>query len=149
MPWLRKLVMSMRGSGGTSGGVGEFTVGFVLAGLATWLFLDSVIVSTEGRGWVALGMNGMSGGQMGDTVSSGLLFLPFFLGVLSLFVDARRGWAWKLTYGGVAILVIEILSRVRFLFQTRASHLMLMLVLFAAGAGLMIRSYGEKSDSAG
>ena len=94
---------------------------------------------------MALGINGMSNGQMGDTVSSGLLFVPFFLGVLSLFVNSGRGWAWKLTYGGVALIVIETLSRVRFLFQTRASNLMLMLVLFAAGAGLMIRSYDEKS----
>ena len=50
-------------------------------------------------------------------------------------------WAWWLTYAGIAILVVEILSRIHFMFNTKLTHLMGMIVLFAAGCALMFRSY--------
>ena len=135
----------MRGSGGTPGGISEFAVGFVLAGLAVYLFLDSVILST-GIGMIAGGVNGMFGGFIGDTASSGLVFLPFFIGVTALFYDARPRWGWATMYLGIAVIVVEIMSRIRFLIQMRVSHLLGIVVLLAAGTGLMLRSYRDQSS---
>ena len=45
---------------------------------------------------------------------------------------------------GVGILVIEVVSRIRFILEMKLSHLLLMFVAFAAGAGLMIRSYRDE-----
>jgi hypothetical protein len=53
-------------------------------------------------------------------------------------------WAWWLTYLGIAILAVEILSRIRFLLESKLTHLLMMIVLFAAGVGLMLRSCREK-----
>ena len=52
-----------------------------------------------------------------------------------------------LTYLGIGVLAVEILSRIQFLFQTKTTHLLGMIVLFAAGVGLMLRSY--RDDGAG
>jgi hypothetical protein len=49
------------------------------------------------------------------------------------------------------MLVIEILSRIQFFFQMKTTHLLGMIVLFAAGVGLMLRSYrddGSNKDQA-
>ena len=132
----------MRGSGGTPGGLSEFSIGFVLAGLAVYLFLDSVTVST-GIGVFAGGLNGMLGGTIGSTASSGLIFLPFFIGVTALFYNAKQRWGWTTMYLGIAIIVIEILSQIRFLVQMKVSHLLGVIVLLAAGTGLMLRSYRD------
>ncbi len=134
----------MRGSGGTPGGISEFAIGFVLAGLAVYLFLDSVVVST-GMGLLAGGIHSVFGGVMGDTAASGVVFLPFFVGVTALFYDARRRWGWTTMSLGIAIIVIEILSRIRFLIHMKVSHLLGMIVLLAAWTGLMLRSYRDQN----
>jgi uncharacterized protein len=131
----------MRGSGGTEGGIGLFTIGFVVSIVSLFFFFDSVHVTTRGQGLLT-GMlyRGLGEGGFG-TASMGLVFFPFFLGVLALFYDARPAWAWYLMWAGLGILVIEILSQLTFAFNLRASYLLLVLAAFAAGVGLMLRSY--------
>ena len=50
-------------------------------------------------------------------------------------------------YLGIGTLAIEILSRIQFLFQMKTTHLLGMIVLFAAGVGLMLRSYRDDRPS--
>jgi len=137
---------AMRGSGGTEGGVGKFTIGLGLAVLAVYLFFDSVKVSTAGHGLVS-GMLGHGQGGHWETTSMGIIFVPFFIGVVALFYDAKWRWAWGLTFLGIAVLAIEMLSRIRFLLFMKTTHLLGMIVLFSAGIGLMLRSYREKRSS--
>lgn len=138
----------MRGSGGTEGGIGQFALGFGLAVLALYLFFDSVRVSTAPRGALSMWLQAQDGVEPGlwETTSLGLLFVPFFLGVLALFYDARMKWAWGLMWCGLAVLAIEILSRIRFLMSMKLTHFLGMVALFAAGAALMIRSYHDASE---
>ncbi len=130
----------MKGSGGTDGGVGMFLGGLALAVAAIYFFFDSIYVQT-GTGFLSGLMRRGGSGRLLQTTSMGLLFVPFFVGVFSLFVDARRNWAWWLTYLGIAVLAIEILSRIRFEMSIKMTHLLGLIVMFAAGAGLMVRSY--------
>lgn len=132
----------MRGPGGTPGGMKMFVSGMAMAGVATYLFFDSVRVSTVHHGMVSGMIGGRNGGMMGTT-SMGIVFVPFFLGVFSLFVDAKRKWAWGLTYLGIALLAVEVFSRMRFIIDTKLTHMLIMLTLFAAGCALMFRSYRE------
>jgi len=137
----------MRGSGGTNGGVREFFIGLVLAAIGAYLFFDSVRVQTDTHGAITGSIRQMmGGGHLIETTSMGIIFVPFFAGVVALFTDSKRKWAWYLTYIGMAILVIEVLSRIRFFINTKLSHLLGMIVLFAAGAGLMLRSYADRQN---
>lgn len=136
----------MKGSGGTDGGVGQFFFGLAMAVAGVYFFFDSVRVMTGQAGVFSGAMGGGSGrGRMMDTTSMGILFVPFFIGVFSLFVNARRKWAWWLTYLGLGILAIEILSRIRFIIDTKLTHMLGMFVLVAAGCALMFRSYREQA----
>jgi hypothetical protein len=135
----------MKGSGGTYGGFTQFTIGFFLAALATYLFLNSVYLTTVHAGILGRAMGGGHGGW-GETTSMGILFVPLFIALIALFYDARMKWAWWLLYIGLGILVIEIFSRIRFRLEMKVTSLLLMIILFSAGVGLILRSYRDKAN---
>ena len=116
-----------------------------------YFFFDSVRVTTGHSGAFSGAIGGGRGhGRLMDTTSMGILFVPFFIGVFSLFVNAHRKWPWYLTYIGIAILAIEILSRIRFIIDSKLTTLLGMFVLFAAGCAMMFRSYkGDRISSLG
>ena len=139
--------MQMDNVGGTKGGLGTFALGGVLALAAAWFFIDSVRVTSYGRGIV-------SGAFGGGTGSAGIVFFPIFVAIVALFYDATKRWAWGLLALGGAIVVVEILSKLSFWFNLKLSHFMIMLITFAAGLGLMLKSLKEiptppDSDSPG
>jgi uncharacterized protein len=127
--------------GGTEGGTPEFIggAGMVLAGLALYFLFDSVHVGTGGAG---LFTHHVMGGSYGG-VSMGVIFVPFLLGVIMLFYNGASRLGNWLLWLGLAIIVIEILSRVRFVFDMKTSHLLLILGLFGAGVGLMLRAFRQ------
>lgn len=134
----------MKGSGGTEGGLSLFCIGFGMSALALYLFFDSVRATTHIG--VISGMMGRSGqGGMWETTSMGILFVPFIIAVIALFYDVRMKWSWYLLYFGVAVIAIEILSSIRFAMNMKLTHLLGVMVLFAAGVGLILRSYRDTS----
>ena len=132
----------MKGSGGTEGGVAEFLIGLGIAGIAVYLFFDSVRMSAGGYGYVSRWLGAGHGGGW-DTTSMGIVFIPFAIGVFALFVDASKRWAWIVAEIGLALIAVEILSRIRFIVDMKVSHFLIMLVLFLFGCALMFRSYRE------
>jgi membrane-bound ClpP family serine protease len=76
-------------------------------------------------------------------MSTGIVFAPIFLGLVLLFYDAKLKWGWALFYVGLALIMIEILSRIRFQMGMPVSNLLLMLGMIAAGIGMMLRSFRD------
>jgi hypothetical protein len=145
-----------------------FILGGSLFGAGIFLFLNQVMVSGSGAsfgfgrgGGFALrhglgygsGYGGgyglapwdrfWAGGGGGDGV--GLLMIPMGLGVALLFAQTFRRLAWLLIWGSAAALFVGILHSlsVRFM-PTSLWALVTMVVMIAAGGGLMFRSlYGQ------
>jgi hypothetical protein len=135
----------VRGAGGTPGGTWLFFFGLVLAGAGLWFFLSNVHVVTRDVGLFSGAFNrGVFGGGM-PAASTGVIFAPIFIGLVMLFYDAKLKGGWALFYTGLAIIVIEILSRIQFLMQMKTSNLLLMLGMIAAGMGMMLRSFRDGS----
>jgi len=131
----------VRGAGGTPGGTWLFFAGLVLAAAGLWFFLSNVHVVTNPFGMVSgLFSRGVFGGDS-PAMSTGIVFAPIFIGLVLLFYDARWKWGWALFYVGLALIVIEVLSRIQFLMNIRTSNLLLMLGMVAAGIGMMLRSF--------
>lgn len=118
--------------------------GLVLMALGMYLFLDSVRVQSGHFGWVS-GMIGR-GRQGMETTSMGIVFLPFLIGVGVLFFDAAKKWAWWLAGLGLAVIAIEILSRIRFVLDMKTTHLLMILCMVAAGAGMALRAFATGSS---
>lgn len=123
-----------------------FSIGFLLTIGSLYFFLDSVRMTTNGFGFISgLYAHRFSGGM--QTTSMGLIFVPFFLGVVALFYDASKNWAWWLMWFGVSIIGIEILSKIHFYMNVKTTHFMLMVICFAAGCAFMLRSYKQETKN--
>lgn len=118
----------LRNPGGTSGGLGMFLLGFVMAVGGGYLFLDRVTVI--GTSWSLWGMNGF-----------GISLIPLLFGVFFLFVNGRSPIGWVLTLAGLVIIAFGVLSNMNIFFRpTSLFQTLLMLVLLVGGLGLIARS---------
>src|SRR5215204_895331 len=117
-----------RGAGGTSGGVGEFLLGFGMAVAGAYLLTQRVTVSSGY--WTLWGYNAF-----------GLSLLPLLFGTGLLFFNGRSVAGWLLTFAGVVIIFFGIISNLGVYFQsTSLFNTLVMLVLLAGGIGLVARS---------
>ena len=117
--------------GGTSGGIGSFLLGLVMAVAGGYLFLDRVTVA--GTSFRLFGTSGF-----------GLSLVPLLFGVFFLFVNGRSIVGWLLTLAGLVILFFGLLSHLDIFFrQTSLFQTLLMLVLLVGGLGLIVRSLRE------
>jgi hypothetical protein len=117
-----------RGAGGTRGGVGEFLLGLGMSVAGAYLLTQRVTV-TSGY-WTLWGYNAF-----------GLSLLPLLFGIGLLFFNGRSIAGWLLTFAGVVIIFVGIISNLGIYFQpTSLFNTLVMLILLAAGIGLIARS---------
>lgn len=117
-----------QGAGGTSGGVGKFFLGLVMAVAGGYLLTNQVIV-TSGF-WNFFGFSAF-----------GLSLIPFLFGVGILFFNGSSVLGWLLTIAGVVIIFAGILSHLNIYFRpTSLFNTLVMLVLLVGGIGLLARS---------
>ncbi len=116
------------GPGGTSGGLGSFLLGMVLAIAGAYLIMNQVQVTSGYWMW------------WGQT-TFGMTLVPLILGIGLLFFDGRSMAGWILAVGGLVIIFAGILANVHiYLRQTTLFDFLLMAALFVGGLGLMARS---------
>jgi hypothetical protein len=114
-------------------------IGIVLTCLGLWMLFDSVRV-TSGFG-LFTGYMTHSRNWWGMGASTGIIFIPFIAGVIAIFYNFKAKWAYWLTGIGITIVLVEMFSRIRFVFNMKSSHLMLMFAMLAAGLGLCLHGY--------
>jgi predicted membrane channel-forming protein YqfA (hemolysin III family) len=118
----------LRSPGGTSGGLGGFLLGLVMAVAGGYLFIDRVTVLSSP--WELFGMSGYS-----------LSLVPLIFGIFWLFFDGRSILAWLLTVAGIVIIFAGVISHLTFFFRpTSLFNTIVMLVLLFGGLGLIARA---------
>jgi hypothetical protein len=116
------------GPGGTPGGAGMFLLGLAMAIAGIYLIMSQTQVSSYYWRW------------WGDN-TFGLTLIPLMIGVGLLFFNARSIAGWLLAGGGAVIILVGIISNLQLHFrQTSLFSLIVMLVLFVGGLGLMARA---------
>jgi hypothetical protein len=133
--------------GGKEGGEMPYIVGLILIAVGGYLFFDSVRVNSGGAGWISSGISRGRGGFM-QTTSMGIVFVPLLAGIVALTYDSSKKWPWALSGLGIILIAIEILSRIRFVMNTKVTHLILMLGMIAVGAGLIARAVSINKKNA-
>src|SRR4029450_3578231 len=101
--------MSMRGAGGTAGGVGQFFLGLAMAVAGAYLITNQVTVSS--------GFWGYFGAH-----TFGLTLLPLAFGIGMLFFDGKSVIGWVLTIGGAVIIFVGILANLQIYFRATSLH---------------------------
>lgn len=121
----------LRDVGGTSGGLGTFVAGLALSIIGGYLLLQQVDVH---GGYWAWGMGGHGR-------SFGVTLIPLLLGVVILFVNGSSIIGKLLTFGGALVILAGIIANLDIHFRsTSLFNTLVMLVLLAAGIGLILRS---------
>ena len=129
----------MRGAGGTSGGLGQFFIGFIMMCGGFYLLLNSISVSSN----YGFGSRLYSFSAFGSAygITSGMVMIPFIFGVGIIFYNGRNILGWLLTIGSMAALIFGVIASIRFSFKTMSAfELVLILVLAVGGLGLFLRS---------
>ena len=126
----------MKGAGGTSGGIGTFVVGFVMAVAGGWLITNQVTVASGFWSWFG-------------PHTFGLSLLPLAVGAGWLFFDGKSPVGWVLAVAGATIILVGIIANLHIYFEpTSLFNTVVMLVLLAGGLGLMARALRDSSPKA-
>jgi len=125
----------MRGAGGTNGGEWSFLIGLMMMIAGFYLLLSSISIdSSFGFGMRLYGIGGLG-------ITSGMLMIPFIIGVIFIFYDSKNYIGWILSVGTIVALIAGVLARSQFRFnQMSAFDLIVILVLSFGGLGLFLRS---------
>ena len=129
----------MRGAGGTSGGLGQFFIGFIMMCGGFYLLLNAISVSSNfGMGARLYGFSAFGGNY---SITSGLIMIPFIFGVGMIFYNSKNFIGWLLALGSLTGLIFGVISTIRFSFKSMSAFdLIVILVLAMGGLGLFLRS---------
>jgi len=117
----------VRGAGGTSGGIGEFFLGLIMAVAGAYLLTNRVMVVSSF--WSIWGYSGF-----------GLTLVPLIIGIGMLFFNGKSIAGWLLLVVGIVIIIAAILMNLHIYFQpTSLFGTIVMIVLLAGGIGLIFR----------
>jgi uncharacterized protein len=130
-----------RGAGGRPGGVPQFLLGVAMAIGGGYLLLNSLqVVSPFGGRLFGIG---------GFGVTSGMIMIPFIIGVVIIFYDADKWYGWLLAAGSLFALVIGAIASVEFRFERMSAfEFIVVLILLFGGIGLVVRSVGDLDRTA-
>ncbi len=114
--------------GGTSGGLAEFVIGFIMTIAGGYMLISRVIV-TSGF-WNRGGYN-----------TFGLSLVPLIFGIAFVFFNGKSIIGWLLVAISIIVIASGILMNLQIFFQpTSLFNTIIMLVLFAGGIGLIARA---------
>src|SRR5215471_6643841 len=119
---------SMSDVGGTTGGLGEFVLGLVMASIGGYLLTNQVkVVSFYWNFW--------------GTNSFGVGLIPMLIGVGILFWKGRSAIGWLLTIAGALFILAGVIANMNIYYApTSLFNTVLMLVLLVGGVVLIARS---------
>ncbi len=118
----------LKNVGGSSGGLIEFLIGFIMTIAGAYMLISRVIVSSVFWNW-------------GGYNTFGLSLVPMIFGIGIVFFNGRSMIGWLLIGVSIIIIASGILLNLQIYFQpTSLFNTIIMLVLFAGGIGLIARA---------
>lgn len=118
----------------------EFFIGLLLLGVGLFMLSKRVIVSNNFFDW---------GWGIGSFhLSSGTVVIPLIIGVIWYFINNKSIAAKTIIVLGILFIVVAIIMSVRIHFvQTSLFDYILILLISAAGSGLMLRAVFKKNKN--
>ena len=113
----------------------EFFLGVILLGLGLYLLFKKTVVHSSWYSWRLGGLD----------ISSGLMILPFIIGVIWYFYNPKSVIPKLLTVLGVVIVVATMIMSVRITLSAMSLwDYILIIGMSAAGAGLLLKTLFRK-----
>jgi hypothetical protein len=128
--------MSIKGAGGSQGGLGRFFLGLGMFIAGAYLLLSAIQVTNNfyfGYGLFSVG---------GFQITSGIIFIPFMIGVGILFFNSSNIIGWLLAIGSVLLMIIGVISSTHLSLRPMSAFELIMITgLLAGGIGLFFSSF--------
>lgn len=84
-------------------------------------------------------------GGMG--INSGMILIPFLIGIGMLFFNSKNVWGWILAIGSLVLLILGVITSIQFtLAGMSAFDVLIILVLIAGGIGIFLSSFRGAND---
>lgn len=116
------------GVGGTTGGLGEFVLGLLMAVSGAYLLTNQVVVQTGF--WSYFGFS-----------LAGPLLLLLLIGLGLLFFNGRSLPGWALTLLSLILMLVGVIANLQLYFRPASLFFtLIMLALLGGGIGLIARS---------
>jgi len=134
--------LEIKGAGGSEGGIIQFIIGLAMMLGGGYLFLNSIhVMSSFGMGYGLYRMGGMN-------ITSGMVLIPFMIGIAMVFYDSKNYFGWVLAIGSVLALVFGVIATTRFTLSGMSLFdLLMILVLFFGGLGLLLNSLRDPENA--
>jgi hypothetical protein len=130
------------GAGGTKGGVGSFFMGLIMFCSGGYLLLQSIVVSSSFNLGFALYTLNSGYGQL--PITGGMVLIPFIIGIMMIFYNAKNFLGWVLTFGSLLALLFGVISSLHIGMRSMtAFELLTILTLTFGGLGLFLKSLRE------
>ncbi len=127
--------MTIKGAGGTSGGIGRFFIGLIMMIGGGYLFFNAIRVTHH----FSLGYRMHSFGSY--HLTTGMTLIPLVFGIGIIFYNYRNIIGWFLTIASLIMLAFGIITSIKFhLKSMSAFELIMILILMVGGIGLFLSS---------
>jgi len=117
-------------------------LGIALVIVGIYLLLNAIRVVHGfgfGRGIYTIG---------GFGITSGMILIPFIIGVVIIFYDRDKWYGWLLAVGSLLALIVGAIASIQFSFQgMSAFDIIVVLVLLFGGVGLVLSSLEDLNKS--
>ncbi len=129
----------MQGAGGSEGGVGKFFIGlFMLCGGFYMLFNAVMVQSSFSLGY---GMYGLQAFGSNLSITSGMIMIPFIIGIAMVFYNVKSLLGWVLALGSLGALIFGVISSLHFNLRSMSLFdLIVILILAFGGLALFLSS---------
>lgn len=127
-----------------------FLAGIAMCAGGLYLFFSRVNVRTDlwdnGAGISFWGVFG------GNTIPTGLITIPFIIGIVMLFFAPKSFWSKLVTGLGLLVIILGVISSLKFRFRdTTGFEYLMMVVLIFGGAAMVLRillmgGYSDKNS---
>lgn len=112
-----------------------FLIGIILLAAGLFLLTQQTDVTMVWYTWRINSIN----------IASGLILIPFIIGIIILFYNPKSLFGKILTIIGIIIIVATIIMSINIVFRkTTLYNLIIMIGLMAAGAGFLLRWYFKR-----
>ena len=133
--------MSLKGAGGTQGGIGRFFIGLIMMISGGYLFLDAIRVTQHFH----MGYTIYSFGTL--KLTTGMTLIPLIFGIGIIFYNSKNILGWFLCTTSFVILLFGIISSIQFRIRNMSAfELIMILVLMIGGIGLFFSSLRSFED---
>lgn len=129
----------MSGAGGTRGGAAEFWLGLGMMVVGFYLLFSAITVSSSfGLGYALYGFSAFGRPW---SIATGFVLIPFIIGVLIVFYNAKNPLGWVLAVGALLALIVGVIASINFSLRSMNSfELIVILVLAFGGMGIIAKS---------